>query len=97
MQNPGTSLRTDVPGTAADAPDRITDSHREASPHRSPPYEANTVALEEQLKGTSITRKGDPCPQFTPPHLKWWLQEDNVLQGQPLHPLNMLCKSLQMH
>ena len=20
-------------------------------------------------------------------HLKWWLEEDNVLQGQPLHPL----------
>ena len=31
------------------------------------------------------------------PHLKWWLQEDKVRQGQPLHPLNMLCKSLQMH
>ena len=49
-----------MPGTAADAPDRITDSHREASPHRSPPHEASTVALEEQLEGTRITRKGDP-------------------------------------
>ena len=21
------------------------------------------------------------------PHLQWWLEEDNVLQGQPLHPI----------
>ena len=45
------------------------------------------MALEE-LEGTKITRKGDPGSLH--PHLKWWLQEDNVLQDQPLHPLNML-------
>ena len=43
-----------------------------------------------------VSLKGDPHSQITPPHLKWWLQEDNVLQGQPLHPL-LFCKSLQMH
>ena len=42
----------------------------------------------EQLEGTRITGKGDPSSLH--PHLKWWLQKDNVLQGQPLHPLNML-------
>ena len=26
-------------------------------------------------------------PTSLHPHLKWWLQEDNVLPGQPLHPL----------
>ena len=31
--NPGTSLRTDLPGPATDANDSITDSCREASPH----------------------------------------------------------------
>ena len=46
------------------------------------------MALEEQLEGTRITRKGDPSSLY--PHLKWWLQEDNVLEGQPLHQLNML-------
>ena len=46
------------------------------------------MALEEQLEGTRITGKGDPGSLL--PHPKWWLQEDNVLQGQPLHPLNML-------
>ena len=77
-----------MPGVAADAPDRVTDSYREASAPSSPPHEADKVALEEQLEGTRITRKGDPSSLH--PHLKCWLQEDYVLQGQPLHPLNML-------
>ena len=45
--NPGTSLRTDLPGPAADANDSITDSYREASPHRLPPHQADRVALEQ--------------------------------------------------
>ena len=28
-----------------------------------------------------------PVPMPLHPHLKWWLVERNVLQGQPLHPL----------
>ena len=78
-----------MPGQAPDAPDRVTNSHREASAPSSPRYEADKVALE-QLEGTKITRKGDPSSLYT--HLKWWLQEDNVLQGQPLHPL--ICSSI---
>ena len=27
-------------------------------------------------------------PRPLHPHVKWWLQEDNVLQGQPPHPLS---------
>ena len=44
---------------------------------RSTPYEANTVALEKVI----------PIPKSLHPHPKWWLEEDNVLQGQLLHPL----------
>ena len=28
-----------------------------------------------------------PIPKSLHPHLQWWLQEDNVLSGQPLHPI----------
>ena len=28
-----------------------------------------------------------PIPRSLHLHLRWWLQEDNVLQGQPLHQL----------
>ena len=38
-----------------------------------------------------------PLPRTLHPHLQWWLKEDNVLQGQPLHPINMRCKFLQTH
>ena len=36
-------------------------------------------------------------PRSLHPHLQWWLKEDNALTGQPLHPINMLCKYLQTH
>ena len=29
-----------------------------------------------------------PIHRSLQPHLKWWFQEENVLQGKPLHPLN---------
>ena len=28
-----------------------------------------------------------PLPKSLHPHLRWWLEESNVLQGQPLHPI----------
>ena len=28
-----------------------------------------------------------PIPRSLHPYLQWWLQEDNVLTGQPLHPI----------
>ena len=28
-----------------------------------------------------------PLPRALHPHLQWWLDEDSVLQGQPLHPV----------
>ena len=28
-----------------------------------------------------------PLPRSLQPHLQWWLKEDNVLTGQPLHPI----------
>ena len=28
-----------------------------------------------------------PIPRSLHPHLQWWLEEDNILQGQPLHPI----------
>ena len=28
-----------------------------------------------------------PVPRSLHPHLRWWLEENNVLTGQPLHPL----------
>ena len=34
-----------------------------------------------------VLEKIIPIPQLLHPHLDWWLDESNVLRGQPLHPL----------
>ena len=64
------SILSGVPGLAVHVPHRTSNSHRKASPSRSTSYETHTVALEEQLEGTRITRKGDTCSQVAPPPLK---------------------------
>ena len=62
-------VRSGVPGPAVHVSHRTSNSHRKASPPRSTSYETHTVALEEQLEGTRITRKGDTHPQVAPPPL----------------------------
>ena len=64
-QNQETSHQTHLSSPAADIPDRVTYNHREASSLSTVPRETNTVALEKQLEGTRITRKGDPYPKVT--------------------------------
>ena len=44
------------------------------------------MASQKELEGTRVTRKGDSNTKVLHPHLQGWLQEDNVLTGQPLHP-----------
>ena len=34
-----------------------------------------------------------PVPRSLHPHLKWWLEESNILQDQPLHPLKHVLQS----
>ena len=59
-----------LPGPAIHVPHRSTHSNRETSPPRATSHEAHTVALEKQLEGTRVTRKGDPSPQLPPPTSK---------------------------
>ena len=45
------------------------------------------MASQKQLEGTRITRKVIQIPRSLHPHLQWWLKEDNVFTGKPLHPI----------
>ena len=36
-----------------------------------------------------------PIPLSLHPHLDWWLEENNILKGQPLHPCNTPYRYLQ--
>ena len=64
------SVQSGVPSLAVHVPHRAPNSHRRASPPRATSYETHTVALEEQLEGTRITRKGDTHSQIAPPSPK---------------------------
>ena len=65
---------------------RSANSNRKASSPRPTTHETHTVASQKQLEGTRVTRKGDSNSRSLHP-VQWWLLEDNVLTGQPLHPL----------
>ena len=55
-----TTVRSCLPSLAVHVPHRFSHSNRKKGSHRSTPYEVDTVALEKQLEGTIVTRKGDP-------------------------------------
>ena len=56
----------------------------ETGPPRLTSYEADAVALEKQLEGTRITRKGDSLTQVAPPSSE---MVAGGKQGQPLYPV----------
>ena len=43
--------------------------------------------LKNNWRVPESSDKQIPIPKSLHTHLKWWLEEDNVLQGQPLNPL----------
>ena len=86
-ENTETAIPTSLSGPGIHALDRFINSHRKASSPKSNAQETHTVASQKQLEGTRITRKVIPIPRSLHPHLQWWLKEDNVLTGQPLHPI----------
>ena len=43
--------------------------------------------LKNNWRVPEALEKVIPVPRSLHPHLEWWLDESNVLQGQPLHPL----------
>ena len=55
-----------MPGPEIHVPHRSTHSNRKTSPLRATTHETYTVALEKQLEGPRIIRKGDPCSQIPP-------------------------------
>ena len=66
---------------------RLTYSHREAGLVRSTSHETHTVGPEETLARSGDFGKSYSYSIALQPHLDWWLNKENVLRGQPLHPL----------
>ena len=86
-QDTSTFVSTGLPGQTVHVPDRSSYSHRKAGSPRPTTHETHTVASQKQLEGTRILEKIIPLPRSLHPHLQWWLEESNMLQGQLLHPV----------
>ena len=84
-ENTDTAIPTGLSGPAIHVLDRFANSYRKAGSPRPTTYETHTVASQKQLEGTIVSRKSDPYSQITAP-------PDNVLQGQPLHPIKHALK-----
>ena len=76
-----------MPGPTTDVLDRPPYCYRKASPPRSTTHETHIVALKNKWRVPESLGKIIPISRSLHSHLKWWLEESNVLQGQPLHPL----------
>ena len=66
-QNIGNTVTTGLSGSAVHVSDRFTNGHRKASALRLATHETHTVASQELLENTRVTRKSDPNPHFPAP------------------------------
>ena len=80
-------VRSGMPGPAVHVPHRSTHSNRK-NVHLGRLYMRPVQwHLKNNWKVLESLEKMIPVSKSLHSHLQWWLDEDNVLQGQQLHPL----------
>ena len=75
-----------VSGLKTNVPNRVTDSNREAGALRWLHMRPIQWHVKKNWRVPETMAKVIPIPKSFHPHLKWWLEESSVLQGQPLQP-----------
>ena len=85
VSSPITSI---LHGQGVDVSDRSPYSNRETGAPGQASYEAHSVASQENWRIPESLEKEIPVPKTLHQHLKCWTKEENVLPGQPLHPLH---------
>ena len=76
-----------LPGPTIHVPHRSTHSNRKTSPLRVTNMRPIQWHLKNNWRVPESLEKVIPVSKSLHPHLRWWLEESNVLLGQPLHPL----------
>ena len=84
-QNIINTITTGLSGPAVHVSDRFANSHRKASSPGPSAHETHRVGTNWRVPES--LEKVIPVPRTLHPHLQWCLKEDNVLTGQPLHPI----------
>ena len=86
-EDTSTFVTTGLSGPTVHVPDRPANSHRKTTSLRPVTHETHSVASKKHWRVPESLEKVIPLPRSLHPHLQWWLEESNVLQGQPLHPI----------
>ena len=76
-----------LPSPTIHVPHRSTHSNRKASPLRATNMRPIQWDLKNNWRVPESLEKVISVPKSLHPRLRWWLEESNVLLGQPLHPL----------
>ena len=84
-EDTSTFVTTGLSGLAVHVPDRSADSHRKTNSLRPTTHETHSVASQEQLASTGISRKGHPFAPVSASSLA--MVARGKLTGQPLHPI----------
>ena len=72
---------------AVHVPNWTSDSHGKTGGVGTSSHETYPMAFKEVLACPGISRENDSPSMSVHVHLRWWLDPDKVLKGQPLHPL----------
>ena len=83
-ENTEVAISTGLSGPAIHVLDRFTEKQVHLGRHHMRPIQWH---LENNFRVPESLEKVIPIPRSLHPHLQWWLKEDNVLSGQPLHPI----------
>ena len=86
-KNTGNYVQFSFSSPAANVLDRITDCHRKTGTLGWLHMRPIQWHLKNNWRVLETLEKTIPIPQSLHPHLRWWLEESNVITGQPLHPL----------
>ena len=86
-ENLGDHVSTDLSGPAVHVPDWSANSNRKQVYLGRLHMRPIQWHLKNNWRVPEALEKIIPVPRSLHPHLEWWLDESNLLQGQPLHPL----------
>ena len=80
-------VRSDVSGPAVHVPHRYSHSNKKQVHLGRLHMRPIQWHLKNNWRVPKSLDKVIPVPESLHPHLKWWMEESNVVTGQPLHPL----------
>ena len=96
-EDTSTFVTTGLSGPAVHVPDRSANSHRKTSSLRPITHETHSVASQEQLEGTGISREGHPSTQVPAPTLTMVARGKQCAPGSTITPHKACSANIYRH